>query len=68
MSQYTEADLAALTKSIRSGILEVDYPSGQRVRYQKLDDLLKLRGLIIRELNRLNGGGGPALAVLDGEY
>ena len=68
MNKFTEEDLAALNKSLKGGVLEVDYPSGQRVRFQKLSDMLELRDLMIRDINAGRGGGGPALAVLDGDY
>lgn len=63
MSSFVEADIGALSKAIKGGVLEVDYPSGQRVRFQKLDDMLKLRALMLREL--YGSGGKPALAEMD---
>jgi len=66
MSLYTEEDLAILTAAMKNGILEVDYPSGQRVKYQKLSDMRDLRNEMIRDINSSKRGGGPAYAVLDG--
>ncbi len=65
--RWTEDDLLVLNKAIRSGVLEVDYPGGQRVRYQKLDDMIKLRGEMIRDINRANSTGSYALGHLDGD-
>ena len=63
---YTEEDLTALSAAMRNGVLEVDYPSGQRVRYQKLSDMMDLRDRMIRDINRAARGGGPAYAIMDG--
>lgn len=66
MSTFTESDLAAINNAMKNGVMEVDYPSGQRVKYQKLSDMLDLRDRIIRDLNRAARGGGPAYATFDG--
>lgn len=66
MSGFTETDLAALTNAMKNGVLEVDYPSGQRVKYQKLSDMIDLRDRMIRDINRALRGGGPSYAVFDG--
>lgn len=56
MSQWTYEDLAALNEAIKSGVAEVDYPGGQRIKYHTLNDMLKLRRAIILELNSTAGG------------
>jgi len=66
MSGFTETDLAALTNAMKNGVLEVDYPSGQRVKYQKLSEMIDLRDRMIRDINRAQRGGGPSYAVFDG--
>lgn len=65
MSEFSQNDLSALTNAMKNGVLEVDYPSGQRVKYQKLSDMLDLRDRMIRDINRAQRGGGPAYAVMD---
>lgn len=51
MAKWTEDDLYALQKAIQSGVQEVDYPGGQRIKYHSLNDMLKLRRAIILEIN-----------------
>jgi len=48
---FTKADLDALDNAIKTGVHEVNFPGGQRVRYQTLNDMLKLRRSIILEIN-----------------
>lgn len=46
---FTSSDLTALDEAISSGALEVQY-TDKRVRYRSLDDMIKLRNLMKREL------------------
>lgn len=48
---FTQADLDALDEAIASGVSEVDYPGGQRIKYQSISDMLKARRAIILEIN-----------------
>lgn len=48
---WTIEDLYALNDAIKSGVQEVDYPGGQRIKYHSLNDMLKLRRAIILEIN-----------------
>lgn len=62
--QFTRDDLSALNAAIKGGVLQVSYPSGQMIRYQKLDDMLKLRQVMIGDLNK-GQYSRSALANLD---
>ncbi len=64
--QFTRQDLSALNAAIKRGVLQVTYPSGQMIRYQKLDDMLKLRSAMIADINA--GSSRASLANLDGDY
>jgi hypothetical protein len=48
---FSKSDLDALDAAIKTGVQEVDYPGGQRVKYQTLNDMLKLRRTMILEIN-----------------
>lgn len=48
---FTSADLTALDEAIASGALEVQY-TDKRVKYRSLDDMIKLRNLMKRELGQ----------------
>jgi hypothetical protein len=50
---FTREDLDALDEAIKSGVSEVDYPGGQRIKYQSISDMLKARRAIILEINSL---------------
>jgi hypothetical protein len=60
---WTKEDLDALEAAIKSGVQEVDYPGGQRIKYHTLNDMLKLRRAIILEIN--STAGGKAYALVD---
>lgn len=60
---WTIEDLYALNDAIKSGIQEVDYPGGQRIKYQSLNDMLKLRRAIILEIN--STAKGKPFALVD---
>lgn len=65
--QFTRDDLSALNAAIKGGVLQVSYPSGQMIRYQKLDDMLKLRSAMIADINS-GHTSRASLARLDGDY
>lgn len=46
---FTSSDLTALDEAIASGALEVQY-TDKRVKYRSLDDMIKVRRLIKKEL------------------
>ena len=48
---FTREHLEALDEAIASGVQEVDYPGGQRIKYQSISDMLKARRAIILEIN-----------------
>lgn len=48
---FNHEDLLAIETAIKSGVQEVDYPGGQRVKYHSLNDMLKVRRAIILEIN-----------------
>lgn len=52
---WTKEDLIALESALKSGVQEVDYPGGQRIKYHSLNDMLKLRRAIILEINSTAG-------------
>ncbi len=49
-SSWTQADLYALDQAIKTGAKEVAYHD-KRVIYRTLDEMLKIRGIIIGEIN-----------------
>ena len=53
---YSQADLDAIKAAIASGSVKVKY-ADREVQYQSLTDLLKIKGLIEREL----GQGGSRI-------
>lgn len=59
---FSPEDLIAIEAAIKSGVQEVDYPGGQRIKYQSLSDMLKARRAIILEINSLRGGKPFSLA------
>lgn len=54
MASWTQADLDALDDAIGKGVLEVEYDD-KRVKYRSLDDMLKIRKLMLACLNKGNG-------------
>lgn len=46
-------DLLAIENAIKTGVQEVDYPGGQRIKYHSMSDMLKARRAIILEINSL---------------
>ena len=46
---FTSSDLTALDEAIASGALEVQY-TDKRVKYRSIDDMIKVRNLIKKEL------------------
>jgi len=48
---FTSADLAALDASIASGVQEITFSDGRRVRYATLDEKLRARAVIVAELS-----------------
>lgn len=50
MSGYTAEQLAALRSSYASGVLEVTYSDGRRVRYQSMDEMARAIERIARSL------------------
>lgn len=53
---WTSAQLSALENAIAQGTLTVEY-ADKRVTYRSLDDMLKLRDLMRRELNGSEASG-----------
>lgn len=53
-SAFTQAHLDALEKAIAEGVLEVSYDS-KVVRYRSLDEMLRIRDLIRKELGITTG-------------
>jgi hypothetical protein len=49
MASWTQADLAALEAAIAKGVLIVEY-NDKRVRYRSLDEMLKIRDLMLKSL------------------
>ncbi|MBL4761277.1 MAG: hypothetical protein JKY93_01090 [Gammaproteobacteria bacterium] len=49
MSNYTDADLAAMDKAIGSGALEVEH-GGSRVKYRSLIEMMQARDFIAKSM------------------
>tara|TARA_R110000868_G_scaffold111743_1_gene301424 strand:+ start:3868 stop:4080 length:213 start_codon:yes stop_codon:yes gene_type:complete len=49
MSDFTQADLDALNKAIKTGVTEVNYRD-RTVKYRSLSEMLSLRSLIKSDL------------------
>ena len=53
--RWTLDDLAAINVAIRDrgigGVLECQFPSGKRLRFESIQSMLKLRDEIIRDIN-----------------
>lgn len=47
---FQQADLDKIDKAIASGLQEVVFADGRKVRYQTTDDMLKARDLVSRAL------------------
>lgn len=52
---WTATDLEEIEKAIKTGTLRVKY-SDREVQYRSLDEMLKIRDLIAREVNDSEGG------------
>lgn len=50
MSDFTTDDLAAVNKAIANGTSEVRYKD-RTVKYRSLDELIKVKSMMMRELN-----------------
>lgn len=60
---YTQSDLDALSAAITSGIQEVQYADGRRVRYQSLADMRALRTDMKQEVAAARAGQGLRVTV-----
>lgn len=40
---WTKKDLETLTAAMADGVVEVNYPSGERIRYHSLEEMRELR-------------------------
>lgn len=58
--KWTTEDLIKIKAAIASGALEVEY-NDRKVRYKSLNDLLKAKEMIERELGLKKRGGGRVL-------
>lgn len=48
---WAATDLTTIDQAIASGVSEVQFSDGRRVRYASVSDLMKARGLISAEVN-----------------
>lgn len=48
---FTSTDLATIETAIATGALKVRYADGREVTYQSAADLLRVRGLILSDIN-----------------
>lgn len=48
---WSASDLTALDAAIASGVAEVTFSDGRRVRYASVADLLRARGVVSAEVN-----------------
>ena len=51
MSLFSQAGLDAIEEAIGGGFLEVEY-DGKKIRYRTLDELLRVRNLIMQRLGQ----------------
>lgn len=56
MAEFTQTDLDALNRAIKTGVTEVVYRD-RTVKYRSLREMLSLRALIKAELNPAASGG-----------
>ena len=59
---FSSSDLAALERAIKSGVQEVQYSDGTRVRYASLESMMAARDRISREAD-LGAGKTPTRRV-----
>ncbi len=57
---FTQAQLDALESAIAQGALEVQY-SDKRVRYRSLDEMLRLRDAMRRDLGLISAGASRVI-------
>ena len=53
MSDFTEADLTAINKAIKTGALKVKY-TDKEIQYSSLEEMLRIRDQIRRDLGLNN--------------
>lgn len=63
---FTQTDLSRIERAIASGTLTVEV-DGQKMTYQSMSDLFKVRDLIKGELESSSQSSSTTLAVFDGE-
>jgi hypothetical protein len=49
---FTQADIDAIDTAIARGVAEVVYANGQKVRFPSMDDMLKARNLMVKEVSK----------------
>ena len=49
---FTQTDLNALNQAIGSGVMQVQY-ADKNVRYRSLDEMMRVRAVMMAELNQL---------------
>ncbi len=55
MADFTQADLDALNDAIKSGVNDVYY-GDKRVSYRSIDEMIRVRDLMRRDLGLSTGG------------
>lgn len=59
---FTPQQLQALTNAIAQGITRVEYPGHATVNYASIEDMLKLRDRMVKEMNSVGDNVRPPVA------
>jgi hypothetical protein len=67
---FTQADIDAIDSAIARGVSEVQYANGQKVRFPSMDDMIKARNLMVKEVSKAAAAAagrrsGYSLATFD---
>lgn len=60
---WTQSHIDAIDDALRNHRLTVRDADGKQVTYRSAEEMLKVRALAVREVNRANAPRGPSVAV-----
>ncbi len=63
---FTNADLDKLDRAIAQGVLQVQDRDGKTVRYRSMDEMMRARHLMAKQLGTIRGGSRKTPAFSKG--